>query len=362
LKATEKKSPLAHHFWRNKHRRACFPPPAPAIPAVQRFGGHHRAVLFVAPATGGGRFRRRPRVWPGAAKVTRTLRPDAGGEHHPHPDAAPRRADARTTGRPRRSVREQLVAEMDGSMIPVVTFDETAADKRKHKTLHWQEGRLALAHAVGSTTLKFGAVFGGGVAAAGEQMLSCARLAGFGAGSRLHGVGDGAVWVAQQTDVRSGSQGRYLLDFWHVCDYLAAAAGVCAPEAPKAWLDGQKERLINNGYRQVIDGLVPYLEADAVKDDKAPVRACHRYLSNRTGQLDYQGALAKGLPIGSGEIESAHRYIIQERLKLPGAWWETSNVGPMLTLRVVRANNQWDDYWQNRAKSLQPKLQVPPHF
>jgi hypothetical protein len=31
--------------------------------------------------------------------------------------------------------------------------------------------------------------------------------------------------------------------------------------------------------------------------------------------------LARDLPIGSGEIESAHRYIAQKRLKLPGAWW-----------------------------------------
>jgi hypothetical protein len=28
-------------------------------------------------------------------------------------------------------------------------------------------------------------------------------------------------------------------------------------------------------------------------------------------------------PIGSGEIESTHRYIVQQRLKLPGAWWRT---------------------------------------
>jgi hypothetical protein len=27
------------------------------------------------------------------------------------------------------------------------------------------------------------------------------------------------------------------------------------------------------------------------------------------------------LPIGSGEIESAHRYVAQQRLKRPGAWW-----------------------------------------
>jgi len=36
------------------------------------------------------------------------------------------------------------------------------------------------------------------------------------------------------------------------------------------------------------------------------------------------------LPIGSGEVESAHRYVIQERLKLPGAWWAHPNAQAML--------------------------------
>jgi len=30
-------------------------------------------------------------------------------------------------------------------------------------------------------------------------------------------------------------------------------------------------------------------------------------------QLNYQDALNKNLPIGSGEIESAHRYVVQKR-------------------------------------------------
>jgi hypothetical protein len=31
------------------------------------------------------------------------------------------------------------------------------------------------------------------------------------------------------------------------------------------------------------------------------------------------------LPIGSGEIESAHRYVFQTRLKIAGGWWTDSH-------------------------------------
>ena len=92
-----------------------------------------------------------------------------------------------------------------------------------------------------------------------------------------------------------------------------------------------------------------YVEPNAVEEAKASVRACHRYLSNRLNRLDYKFALDNDLPIGSGEIESAHRYVIQERLKIQGAWWLKETAENMLALRTHRANNDWDDYWATFA-------------
>ena len=86
-------------------------------------------------------------------------------------------------------------------------------------------------------------------------------------------------------------------------------------------------------------------EAPEVEDSQAPVRQCQRYLSHRHEQLDYYSALARDLPIGSGEIESAHRYLVQQRLKRPGAWWRAANAEHMLALRLNRANRQWNGYW-----------------
>ncbi len=96
--------------------------------------------------------------------------------------------------------------------------------------------------------------------------------------------------------------------------------------------------------------------ATNLPDEQAPVRACHRYLSFRKDQLDYKGALAAGLPIGSGEIESGHRFVIQERLKIPGAWWTEDNAACMLALRVVRCNGKWDDYWKGLKCPDEEKL------
>jgi hypothetical protein len=54
----------------------------------------------------------------------------------------------------------------------------------------------------------------------------------------------------------------------------------------------------------------------------------------------------RNCPIGSGEVESGHGYIIQDRLKLSGAWWNIGNAAKMLALRVSRANEDWESYWE----------------
>ena len=100
-------------------------------------------------------------------------------------------------------------------------------------------------------------------------------------------------------------------------------------------MDTQKDRLKQNGFPSVLVELEAFLEPDTVESQNAPVRACYRYIKNRTDQLAYKAALDQGLPTGSGEIESAHRYIIQQRLKLSGAWWTLENVDSMLALRII---------------------------
>ena len=240
-----------------------------------------------------------------------------------------------------------VIAQMDGGMVPLVEPDATQPDQRKGKQLFWKEAKICLAHAKGSVTPVYGGTLAGDVAVAGQALFSCARAAGFGEDTHVHAVGDGAPWITDQVEERFGAQASYLIDFYHVCDYLSAAASALTPTADAAtvWMNEQKERLKTNCTEEVLQTLQAHLEPANVADADAPVRACHRYLGNRAHQLNYRGALAEELPIGSGEIESAHRYLVQQRLKRPGAWWRRENAEHMLALRIHRANHRWRDYW-----------------
>jgi len=241
-----------------------------------------------------------------------------------------------------------LVTEMDGTMIPIVVPPVQAADRRKGKPLLWREARLCLAREKDSATPCYGASLGR-AALAGALWAQTARAAGLGPQTRVHGLGDGAGWILPQFGEPFGPQGTSRVDFYHTSEYLAAAAVTAQPKNPVGWRRRQQGRLLENQVSAVLRSLEKHREPEG--DAQAPGRTAHRYLEERRGHLDYAGARAAGLPIGSGEIESGQRHVIQQRLKRAGAWWKEANAEAMLGLRVARANHLWETYWTAPASS-----------
>jgi uncharacterized protein UPF0236 len=238
----------------------------------------------------------------------------------------------------------QLVAEADGTMVPLVDTSAAppGADRRKHRQIRYQEARLVAAQAQGTVTAHYGATLHD-VAETGLRWAQCAAAAGWGLDSQIHALGDGAPWIAEQARTQFGAQGRYTVDLFHVCEYLAAAAP--DPTQAKPFVAPLREALRASDHPAVLATLRPRAEPPDVPDDQAPVRAALRYLENRPDQLDYARALALDLPVGSGLIESGHRHVLQARLKQPGASWTEANAHALCQLRTLRANRQWDHYW-----------------
>ena len=58
----------------------------------------------------------------------------------------------------------------------------------------------------------------------GLRWAQCAQEASWGMSTGIHAMGDGAIWIAQQAARQFGAQGRYSIDVYDVCEYLAAAA------------------------------------------------------------------------------------------------------------------------------------------
>ena len=84
------------------------------------------------------------------------------------------------------------------------------------------------------------------------------------------------------------------------------------------------------------------LDAVAAK----PVVRAATYLAANTRWLHYDRALAAGLPIATGVIEGACRYLVQDRMGRTGARWSLEGAEAVLRLRALRTSGDFDDYWQ----------------
>jgi hypothetical protein len=235
-----------------------------------------------------------------------------------------------------------LIGEMDGAMIPMVIFEANAhADKRKWRKTCWKEARLSVAREHKSLTKIFLATLGS-TERAGDLLERCAKRLGYNEQTKIHCLGDGAFWIQEQVERKFGTQGSYLVDFFHLSEYLAGAAEKSGGEA-KNWLRARQEELKQGQLDKVVAQLK---KCDGAKEENGPVRKCLRYIENRPGQFKYKEALMAELPIGSGEIESGNRSVVQKRLKIPGAWWKPQTAEWMLALRCMRMNGDWERYWR----------------
>lgn len=174
-------------------------------------------------------------------------------------------------------------------------------------------------------------------------MLALAIGAGYGENTWVHGVGDGAPWIASMVAEVFPRQ-RYLLDRYHLLEHLYAGAVGLPPgheKSAKEWVEEQVARIDQKKVAEV----VAQCRKLGGENPEQPLNQLGRYLENRQEHLDYAGAREQGLPLGSGAVEGGHRHVIQARMKLPGTWWKEESVNPMLALRTLRANGHWEVFW-----------------
>jgi hypothetical protein len=271
---------------------------------------------------------------------------------------------------------DQILSETDGSMIPVIEHppvnqgaDSGKKDQRKNKQCVYKEIKLSMARMVKrgdiivkrqEASIKFEATTGD-VEAAGQRMKHCLSSLGATQETKVHTVGDGALWIAEQYRQITKGRSHYLIDFYHLMEYLKPAGKSYIDKknpktdfnqleydkAQKIWLEEAVQKIKENRIQEITEELRSLIEPVGYVDK--PIRDFITYVDNRPLQFNYKAAIENGLPIGSGEIESAHKSLIQQRVKIPGAWWKIHNADDMVALRAMIANGHWENYWQDYA-------------
>lgn len=249
----------------------------------------------------------------------------------------------------------QLISEADGGMIPIVTIDNNVVvkDKRKTRKVAWKEARLCFSRDAQGVKAHFRATLKS-TEVTGDIWYASAISAGLGNKTKVHCIGDGALWIKEQADRVFGCAGSYLTDFYHVSEYLGKVANNCKVNEAGAWLREQQAHLKRGDLYLVLQELERCLFFESGAENSV-VRDCYRYLTNRLHQLNYLDAIMEELPIGSGEIESGHRHVVQKRMKRAGSWWKEENAEKMLQLLTMRANGLWEGYWDTQRDGFLEK-------
>ncbi len=151
-------------------------------------------------------------------------------------------------------------------------------------------------------------------------------------------ISDGATWL------RNWIEDAYptscsILDYYHACEYLHAFSKEHFTDkaAEDKWIKEQKELLLDSRVQEVIKNV------ERLESLKKEAKKLIEYYQANINRMNYKEYMNMGCGIiGSGAIESAHRKVIQKRMKQSGQRWSKEGAQNMLNLRVVNCNQQWE--------------------
>jgi hypothetical protein len=228
-----------------------------------------------------------------------------------------------------------LYVEIDGSMIPTRKNDEPWKEVKLGRLFrdadclnpNTENSYMLDSQYVGhfGSSTDFGVRLKGVIDAYGDLK------------DRLVFINDGATWIREWIADHYPLAGS-VLDFYHAMEYLYEFADKAFSDSSqkKLWCELQKDLLLASDVEIVLDNISSIHAKDEAK------KKITNYYQNNKERMRYKKYRDIGCGIiGSGAVESAHRTVIQKRMKLSGQRWSTKGAKNMLRLREISMNRQW---------------------
>ncbi len=137
-----------------------------------------------------------------------------------------------------------------------------------------------------------------------------------------------------------------VLDFYHTAGQLWTAAETWffryMPSA-HVWFDAARHELRHGHVADLVTQIRRAAdEAHRSRKHRPILHRVANYLDRRRSHLDHTAFKADALPIGSGFVESAVKWLIQQRFKGVGMRWREDGFNNLLMLRLAWANDRFD--------------------
>jgi hypothetical protein len=161
--------------------------------------------------------------------------------------------------------------------------------------------------------------------------------------------------LLQKMAKQFGVELTVVLDVMHVLGYLWRAAGAFHSDddrqAREKWVDERLLEILRGKASEVAGGIRRSATLRKLRGKKRKAAdKCADYLLKYRDFLHYHEYLADGLPVATGVVEGACRYLVKDRAEITGATWSITGVEAVLRLRALRASGDFDAYWKFHLK------------
>ncbi|MDQ3501243.1 MAG: hypothetical protein M3488_09810 [Actinomycetota bacterium] len=264
---------------------------------------------------------------------------------------------------------KRVAVGIDGGRVRVRTVVETirVSGKRKRKEfrIEWREPKVVILFEMdkkgrmvrGSRPVIDGTLQGPD-ALIELVAFHLHRMGGAGA----HGVtfvADGAPWIWKRLDwvIAQVNLDPHriveVLDWCHAVHHLSVAlAALPLTESQRKGLYKRLRGLLKEGKSQDV---IAELKVLAVNEaDDSPMGREIRYLTKHSdaGRLRYHRFRSRGMPMGSGAIESTIRRVINLRLKGTGIYWTEDNAEAVFQLRAAIVSGRWEEILEHTRAAM----------
>jgi hypothetical protein len=153
-------------------------------------------------------------------------------------------------------------------------------------------------------------------------------------------IGDGAPWIWKWVKDYS-PKSTQILDLFHALEKLGvfASARYKDTQEREMWIENQRALLESDQVEKVIENLEKDISVnkEVIKLKNDVIRY---YITNKTRMM-YKTYSDSGYLVGSGAIESAHRNVVQQRMKLSGQRWSIKGAQKIANLRACKKSMLW---------------------
>jgi hypothetical protein len=180
-------------------------------------------------------------------------------------------------------------------------------------------------------------------------------------------LGDGADWIWRNGPrflaVEVGERRVEvieILDIYHAFEHLGVVANAVfgqGSEKASRWFARRKEQLLTKGASPILKALgwLRRVEPSSAEE----VRKALGYFTEHAPRMDYPTFITRGLPIGSGAIESTCKTLIEKREKGPGMRWSEAGAQFVASLRALQRSGRWHGFWKTHPQRRLPLTPLP---